>query len=168
MAEKFARALAVISIAVVLSGCTPDARGTAEERLANSVKIAVEAMGTVLEGAPDGVDPIAEDYTTVATHELLSGFEELPNGGAADSTYCLERDGTRITVCVFFPMNVSIPSGLSGFSASVYGCAKLSGVPGSRDITVVDTECPQELIDWLSERTNEDPDAVSISSVAKN
>lgn len=119
-------------------------------------------MSSAVESTPTGSDPAPDRYAEVSTFELLSGLEGLPDAPAADTMYCLRRAGDNITACVFFPMNVSIPSGLAGYSASVYGCAELSGVPGSFDVQVADVECPPELVDWFSERADEEPSAVSV------
>ncbi|SDS17040.1 hypothetical protein SAMN04489809_1245 [Microbacterium paraoxydans] len=152
----------VLSMAVMLTACGPDTGGIAEERLGNDVGAAVAAMSTAVESTPTGSDPAPEHYAEVSTFELLSGLEELPDARAANTMYCLQRAGDTITACVFFPINVSIPSGLAGYSASVYGCAELSGVPGSFDVQVADVECPSELVDWFSERADEEPSVVSV------
>ena len=159
---RVGRAACLLFAVALLTACGPDTRAIAEERLGDSVAVAVDAMSSTIESAAPGLDPVREDYAIVTKHELLSGLDDLPDAGAAGAMYCLERTGDRITACVFFPMNVSIPSGLSGFSSSIYGCAELTGVPGSFEIDVEDAECPQELVDWFSERSDQEPSPVSI------
>lgn len=161
------RALAVLSIVGLLAGCAPDVRGRAEDGLARNAVAAGRAMGSALATADASVDPAASDYAAVATYELLSGFDSLPDSGAANSLYCLERDGNVITACLFLPMNVDVPSGLSGFASSIYGCAEFSGVAGGEGVTVDDVECPEELVTWFAERASEKPQAVSISSLVR-
>lgn len=160
--SRMGRAACLMFAVAFLTACGPDTRGFAEELLSADVAVSVDAMSSTVESAAPGRDPVREDYAIVAKYELLSGLDDLPDAGAADTVYCLERTGDRITACVFFPMNVSIPSGFSGFSSSIYGCAELTGVPGSFEIDVEDAECPQELVDWFSERSDQEPSPVSI------
>lgn len=161
-----AGALAVLSCAMLLTGCTPDARGSAEDRLRGVAATSIDALGEALVTNPSQGKATAADYTLVATHQLLSGLESLPEGEATDTMYCFEQVGDTITTCLFFPMNVSIPSGLSGFSSSIYGCVKLSGQVGSRNVAVEDVECPSALVAWFAERADENPKAVSIEALA--
>ncbi|MFB7252384.1 hypothetical protein [Microbacterium sp. NPDC056234] len=165
--KRAKRLPAVVAMLALLAGCAAvDPRAIAEERLTNSVGVSVDAMGSVVASIADETDPMVDDYTTVATYELLSGLDDLPVEPVADTLYCLDRVDGAITACVFYPMNVNIPAGLDGFYASIYGCAELSGTPGDQDITVEDVDCPQELVDWFSERSSvEEPEAVSISDI---
>ena len=165
--KRYARLAAAALVVGLRPGCAAlDPRGIAEKRLSDSVATSVAAMAEVVATASDDAALVATDYTTVARSQLLSGLTDQPEGAATDTLYCLDRVDGEITACVFYPMDVDIPSGLDGFYASVYGCAELSGIPGSRDITVKDAECPQKLVDWFSERSSiEVPDAVSIAAV---
>ncbi|WP_406245491.1 hypothetical protein ACI7YT_10560 [Microbacterium sp. M] len=165
--KRVKRLAAVVAVLTLLAGCAAvDPRAIAQDRLTNSVGVSVDAMGSVVASMSDETDLAVDDYTTVAVYELLSGLDDLPVEQAADTLYCLDRVDGTITACVFYPMNVNIPAGLDGFYASIYGCVELSGVPGDYDITVEDVECPQELVDWFSERSSvEEPEAVSISDI---
>lgn len=124
-----------------------------------------ESLLVMSEG--ENLEPSA--FQTVASGQALSGFSDLPPGEASSTMYCLEHDAEVVTACTFYPLAVSISSGLSSYKSSVYGCASLSGRQGETDVVVEDIDCPTELVDWFTEKPYvEDAEPVSIEGLVPN
>jgi hypothetical protein len=164
--KRWVTGVAMVAIGAALTGCGSSADDGAREALGQTVDVSIEAMSeSLLALAPsDELDPGA--FATVASYQALDGLSDLPAGESSSTMYCLERDADGVNACVFYPMTSSLASGLSAESASVYGCAILSGRIATKAVAVVDTDCPDELVSWFVAKPSvKDAEAISISSL---
>lgn len=124
----------------------------------------IEYMSAALLNTPVGEEPDPANYIPVANKQYLSGLDNQQFGGPSILMYCLERDGAMITACLIIPLSTSNATSPGVKDAAIYGCARFSGQAGKPEVTVVDEECPHQLIDWFTTGRPDPPEEVSLSS----
>lgn len=143
---------ATVGLTLLLSACNDPATSTelATSAVAHNARDVAERLAAIASKLEAPVALSATQMSEVTENVAIDDFgAPIPyEPPGLEVGYASSVDGEALIVQVLIRGNGQTHQGLGGSARQLYGCAQFRADYGSRQISVVDIECPSWLSDW--------------------